>query len=268
MLWTVASLAWQFVGDARHLVRESGGQRLNGLVLGFLPQPFVTREDGVDGRRAVTLSDSAERRRWFVHPVLQFGARLGQRVLFDGFDGPHSGRPRPLQSLVPSLGWAPPPSADWLRNRAPPWIKREKSTNRTAEPRPRVAAACRHVVESIVHCTSTLRESSPVPHARAGRCESACRPAARSLCAQYAFHMRRRRCFRVAGGQSAGLQNLCPGFFVCKQGRPSRARPCENDLVRPNGLRGRFPRRTLVRKFVPGAVLALLLGRAVRRRRG
>ena len=35
-------LGGQFVLDPRHLVGESGGQRLDGLVFRFLPQPLVT----------------------------------------------------------------------------------------------------------------------------------------------------------------------------------------------------------------------------------
>ena len=34
--------------DAGHLVGEAGRQRLNGLVLRFLPEPLVAREDRVD----------------------------------------------------------------------------------------------------------------------------------------------------------------------------------------------------------------------------
>jgi hypothetical protein len=48
MLLTVRP--WRQLGlDARHLVGKTGRQRLNGLVLRLLPEPFVAREDGVDG---------------------------------------------------------------------------------------------------------------------------------------------------------------------------------------------------------------------------
>ena len=64
--------------DARHLVGKAGRQRLNGLVLGFLPEPFVPREDGVDGGE----QRGFERRRqleMFAHPGLQLVARLRLR---------------------------------------------------------------------------------------------------------------------------------------------------------------------------------------------
>ena len=49
MLLTVASLRRQLGLDARHLVGESGRQRLDGFLLRLLPQPLVAGEDGVDG---------------------------------------------------------------------------------------------------------------------------------------------------------------------------------------------------------------------------
>ena len=59
MLLTVASFAVQLGSDARHLVGEPGRQRLNRFLLRLLPQPFVAREDRVDGREQRLL----ERRR-------------------------------------------------------------------------------------------------------------------------------------------------------------------------------------------------------------
>ena len=49
MLLTVASLRVQLVLEHGHLLGEARRQRLNRLLLRLLPQPFLTREDGVDG---------------------------------------------------------------------------------------------------------------------------------------------------------------------------------------------------------------------------
>src|SRR5262245_15129267 len=69
----------QFGLHARHLVGESGGQRLDGFVLRLLPQALVAGEYRVDGveQRAFEMSGQMER---VAHPLLQFVARLWLRA--------------------------------------------------------------------------------------------------------------------------------------------------------------------------------------------
>jgi hypothetical protein len=47
--------------DVRHLVGESRGQRLHGFLLGFLPEPLVAGEHGVDGASSAVSASGA---RW------------------------------------------------------------------------------------------------------------------------------------------------------------------------------------------------------------